>query len=97
VDAPARTHGFDAEDLAGESQFSAEEAGGRRPRGNGGRPSATPLDPAPATLETLGRWYLEEATESPGRVAPGETDWEDEPESSSSELPEDEDWEPERT
>lgn len=65
MDAPVRTRGFDEEELGGESQFSAEEAGGRRMQGNSHRPSAPPLKPLSATPETLGRRYLEEATESP--------------------------------
>jgi hypothetical protein len=83
IDGPVR-QGFDAEDLIGESQFSAESAGERtfHPRISGGPPSDD-FNVSPDT--DLGRRYLEEATQSPGHehYEPG-ADLEVEPESESS-------------
>lgn len=91
IDAPLRQGGYDAGDLIGESQFSAEQAGERitmRPRSSGGPPS----DDFTVTSGTdLGRRYLEEATQSPGHehYEPG-ADFEIEPEAESSWDPEEE-------
>lgn len=65
IDAPVR-QGFDAEELLGESQFSADQAGERmitRPRYTGGPPSEDPFTATPDS--DLGRRFLEEATQSP--------------------------------
>lgn len=86
-----RQGGFDADDLIGESQFSAEQAGERnswRPR-HGGPPTE---DPFIGTLDNdLGRRYLEEATQSPAHehFEPG-ADMEIEPETESSWDPDEE-------
>jgi hypothetical protein len=92
IDAPLRHGGFDAGDLIGESQFSAEQAGERitmRPRHSGGPPSE---DPFTGTRDSdLGRHFLEEATQSPAHehFEPG-ADLEIEPETESSWDPEEE-------
>jgi hypothetical protein len=84
IDSPVR-QGFDAEDLMGESQFSAEQAGERtmHHRITGGPPSDEPFTASPDA--DLGRRYLEEATQSPGHehYEPG-ADFEIEPEAESS-------------
>jgi hypothetical protein len=90
IDGPVR-QGFDAEDLLGESQFSAEQAGERSVarRISGGPPSDEPL----ASLDgDLGRRYLEEATQSPGQehYEPG-ADFETELEAASSSYNPDDD------
>ena len=92
IDAPLRQGGYDAGDLIGESQFSAEQAGERitmRPRFNGGPPSDDPF--ASSAGSDLGRRYLEEATQSPAHehFEPG-ADLEVEPETMSSWDPEEE-------
>lgn len=92
IDAPMRQGGFDAGDLIGESQFSAEQAGERitwRPRHSGGPPTDDPYTGTSGS--DLGRRYLEEATQSPGHehFEPG-ADMEVEPETESSWDPEEE-------
>jgi hypothetical protein len=91
IDAPLRQGGYDAGDLIGESQFSAEQAGERitmRPRWSGGPPSE---DFTATSASDLGRRYLEEATQSPGHehYEPN-ADLEIEPETESSWDPEEE-------
>jgi hypothetical protein len=85
-----RQGGFDAGDLIGESQFSAEQAGERitwRPRHSGGPPSDDPF----TSTSDLGRRYLEDATQSPAHehYEPG-ADMEIEPETESSWDPDEE-------
>ena len=87
-----RQGGYDAGDLIGESQFSAEQAGERitmRPRHSGGPPSEDPFTGTPDM--DLGRRYLEEATQSPAHehFEPG-ADFETEPEAESSWDPDEE-------
>jgi hypothetical protein len=88
IDSPARQT-FDADDLLGESQFSADQAGERmvtHRRFTGGPPSDDPFTTTPDT--DLGRRYLEEATQSPAHEEPG-ADVETELESASSYNPDD--------
>jgi hypothetical protein len=92
IDAPVRQGGYDAEDLVGESQFSAEQAGERgvsRARHTGGPPSDDPFTVTPDGY--LGRRYLEEATQSPAHehYEPGADD-ETEPEAEWSHDPDEE-------
>jgi hypothetical protein len=91
IDGPVR-QSFDAEDLLGESQFSAEQAGERSVarRISGGPPSDEPF--GTSADSDLGRRYLEEATQSPGQehYEPG-ADFETELEAASSSYNPDDD------
>jgi hypothetical protein len=91
IDGPVR-QSFDAEDLIGESQYSAEQAGERttHQRLTGGPPSDDPY--TSSAISDLGRRYLEEATQSPAHehYEPG-ADFEIEPEAECSSYDPDQD------
>jgi hypothetical protein len=68
ADAPVRPYGYDSDDLIGESQYSADQAGERAiyvTGRSGGPPDRDPFTYTPD--DDLGRRGLEDATEAPAQ------------------------------